>query len=606
MVSIHTNSDTPVRDFRTSDSSAQTKTKKCGFRIHRVTNTSTPHFCIFSSSNTTPTSNTIMFELEISPFHLLSAFVAVGITSFLWKLITVRRFYKDLPKPPHSLFFGHLKLYAEIVSQFPPQTYFDAFYNEISKRYNLPEVWYLDLWPLGPSFMLLSTPEAVKHITIVQPYLAHEWTDYYLSVFFGPGGISGLNGDAWRRVHHMLAPSFSPKAVKGQVASITDHIDFFHSKLEHLAKSGKEFRMNDLVSAAMFDVVSSTLFGFSLYAQQNGSQFLDDFKIIFSLGPLYAQSINPLRKAVWWWKMRDARKRTDRVIDDKIKERHGALFGEEKYLLEEKRNKLSVLDRMIVQRIAEMGQKVEKGLDEEFLRIITPNLKTVLAGGQGTTADTLSYVFLLLSIHPPVLSRLREEHDTIFSPSYSKTISILKTIPTLTNQLSYTDAVIKETLRLFPIGFSSRQAPKGVTHLTLSSGKSYPVKNQTISPSMQLSHFDPNNFPEPTKFDPERFLGEAEQTFDRYAYRPFERGPRSCLGRELAMDEMRIALLLTARWFDFTLVMDKKSLPKKPKLLHTDWDTKIGDLAFQFAGMSAGPRDGMPMKVSFSTERERK
>jgi len=68
---------------------------------------------------------------------------------------------------------------------------------------------------------------------------------------------------------------------------------------------------------------------------------------------------------------------------------------------------------------------------------------------------------MLLSKNPEVVQKLREEHDKVFNPDLNETLNILNDTSYKTNDLDYTTAVIKETLRLFPVGFGVRQADKG-------------------------------------------------------------------------------------------------------------------------------------------------
>ena len=69
---------------------------------------------------------------------------------------------------------------------------------------------------------------------------------------------------------------------------------------------------------------------------------------------------------------------------------------------------------------------------------------------------------MMLSMHPEALQRVREEHDRVFGPDAEAAVETLHTNPAKTNELEYTTAVIKETLRLFTVGFGIRSPPEGV------------------------------------------------------------------------------------------------------------------------------------------------
>jgi cytochrome P450 len=221
----------------------------------------------------------------------------------------------------------------------------------------------------------------------------------------------------------------------------------------------------------------------------------------------------------------------------------------------------------------------------------------MIAAGYGTTTDTSSYVLMLLSVFPEALQKLRAEHDRVFPSDTEGTLRLLRSDPSITKELTYTTAVIQEALRMFPIGMVVRSPPPGMTSFELN-GKTYPVRPDHYFGIMAYAmHYDPEVFESPASFRPERFLDE-EPAFPRNAYRPFERGLRSCIGQSLAMDEMRIALVMLARSFDFEL--RGHNPVKVARLSHTDLDTKLGDHAFQKSRFSAGPNGETIMKVTLA------
>jgi cytochrome P450 len=110
-------------------------------------------------------------------------------------------------------------------------------------------------------------------------------------------------------------------------------------------------------------------------------------------------------------------------------------------------------------------------------------------------------------------------------------------------------------------------------------------------------HYNSTIYSNPSSFRPERFLvpeNDEKNGVPRNAFRSFERGPRACLGQSLAMEELRVILLLTVRDFEFEAIV-KPNTQKRAS--YTDLDKRIGDLAFQALGLEAKPRGGAMMSV---------
>jgi cytochrome P450 len=204
---------------------------------------------------------------------------------------------------------------------------------------------------------------------------------------------------------------------------------------------------------------------------------------------------------------------------------------------------------------------------------------------------------MLLSAHPEALKQLRDEHDRVCGLRTDGAVALLRDASHRTAELKYTTAVLKETLRMYPVGWSARTDDKDNGLMTYN-GHSYPTNSTMVVPAGHLIGHDETIYPKPGSFFPTRWLPSSPYPkIPRDAFRAFELGPRACMGRELALDEMRAVLLLTVRWFDFEVAKDTElGKPRAtPRLDWFDLDTKVGDVAFQELALEAKPREGMRM-----------
>lgn len=197
-----------------------------------------------------------------------------------------------------------------------------------------------------------------------------------------------------------------------------------------------------------------------------------------------------------------------------------------------------------------------EGIDPVFKEIAMNQMKLFLFSGHDTTSSTVCYVLYLISIHPLILSRVRTEHDNVLGPSPSQAAARISEDPYLLNQLPYTTAVIKESMRLFPAASTTRRGEPGFKIVDPRNGLRYPADPSTLI--WLVSHAcqrDPAFWPRADEFLPERWMTrEGEELFPQYgAWRPFELGPRACIGRERSMIELKIVLCLVARSFELSV-----------------------------------------------------
>jgi cytochrome P450 len=169
---------------------------------------------------------------------------------------------------------------------------------------------------------------------------------------------------------------------------------------------------------------------------------------------------------------------------------------------------------------------------------IRDELMTLLVAGHETTASTLAWAFERLARHPEVLARLREEMDTDEGDEY------------LT-------ATIQETLRRRPV--LPTTAPRLVKAPVEVGGRTY-SRGVGLVASSYLVHHNPDIYPDPYEFRPERFLGEQPGT---YTWIPFGGGRRRCLGASFAMVEMKIVMRAVLAGCEVRALDDGMEVPRR-------------------------------------------
>lgn len=202
----------------------------------------------------------------------------------------------------------------------------------------------------------------------------------------------------------------------------------------------------------------------------------------------------------------------------------------------------------------EFGARKTIDISSDFIERTVGHFWIFLFAGHDTTAITLAFAYYMLSRNPDKAAILRAEHDHVLGTDPSLAAEHFKANPALVNQLPYTVAVFKETLRLWaPVSGGVRDSTPGHFVVHPDTGERFPTHGWMINNAGAILHRLEEFWPQPNDFLPERWLvTDPENPLHprKGTFRPFESGARNCIGQELVSIEIRLALALTVREFD--------------------------------------------------------
>ena len=272
------------------------------------------------------------------------------------------------------------------------------------------------------------------------------------------------------------------------------------------------------------------------------------------------QQLHPLRPFIHWYNTYQMDQFLSPLVDERFNKLKGACKSGEASS-NKFGNTKSVINLALLAYLKD-NPHIENpaGMDPHFKNTVINQIKLFLFSGHDTTSSALCYILYLLSTHPHALSALRTEHNTVLGLDLHKATARLSQDPYLLNKLPYTTGVIKESMRLYPAASTTRRGEPSFAITDPRNGMKYPADSKTfIWLVSHACHRDPALWPRATEFLPERWLAkEGEELWPKPgAWRPFELGPRTCIGKELSMLELKIVLCLTARRFEVKAVYEE-------------------------------------------------
>ncbi|MCJ1284900.1 hypothetical protein MMC26_004237 [Xylographa opegraphella] len=538
--------------------------------------------------------------MDLRPILTAIGLLVSGIVvTFLIKLYKARIMFvrlrrQGLHMPPHSFLFGHLKVVNDLLQRIPDDCHPHYYLETLRQDYpDLPDPFYLDLWPFGEPMLLVGTPDIASQFTQEHSLPKLEGLRVYLQPLAGDKNLLTMEGKEWKTLRGIYNPGFAASHLMTLVPGIVEDALDFSATLKKYADLAGMFKLEELATRVTVDVIGRVVLDTKMNTQHSENDFVSGLRsqvkwlaIGNEINPW--KKWNPIRPFVFQYNTRRMDKWLSKALDERFTLRQS--LGEAAML---KRSK-PVIDLALDTYLLTQGldEKSVRPMDDTFKTMSMNQIKLFLFAGHDTTSSTLCYMYYLLQKNPKVQEKLHTELDNVFGTDLTKTASLISENPHVLNKLVYTVAVIKETLRLFAPASSVRIGEPGF-FLNVD-GVQYPTEGVAVWSVARASHHNPAFWPEVEAFLPERWLvPEGDPLYPvKGAFRPFEFGPRNCIGQEVVMLESRIIVALTVREF-----IVEPSYAEFDKRMGRMSKTVNGERAYQVLLGSAKPVDGMPCRV---------
>ncbi len=379
---------------------------------------------------------------------------------------------------------------------------------------------FVRLGPLaGRDVYLVTDPAAIRHV-LLDGYKHYKkgLPAQRLKPVLGQGSLL-LEGEVWRRRRRLVQPAFHRQKIASLAAAFVEGADAMLERWRPAIDRGQALDARDEMLRLTMGLTLRNMFRAELAEVR---PLVEAWQHIYD--ELSRNRLRLVRLPAWVpSKRRDASAAAmatvHRVLGELIRARAATDDG-------------SVLAMLLRARDEEGGG----GLDEAELR---DEVMTIFVGGYETSSNALAFALALLADHPEAAARQRAEVDALGDRPPG-----MADLPAL----AYTRAALDEALRLFPPSWMiTREA------LVDDEVAGFPVRRGSqLFISSYGVHHAPDLWPDPERYDPTRFLGDAPER-PRFAYLPFGGGPRICLGDQYALTEMTLILARLAQRLTFEL-----------------------------------------------------
>ncbi len=394
---------------------------------------------------------------------------------------------------------------------------------------------------LGTPIIFVNDPEYIREILVTQgSVFVKERTVKRMKILLGDGLITSEEPFHMRQ-RRIAAPAFH----RQRIAAYGDQIVASAVMARDKIVPGEPFDIASASMALSLEIVARTLFDTEVdddirRINDEVNIIMDLYNFIVAFPSIESFLHLPIPGII---KFRKSKARLDAVVDRLIREHREAVVKAQTEGLESDRGDLlsmllSSKDELLDADGKPTGQYV--GMSDPQVR---DEVLTIFLAGYETVANGLTWTWYLLSQNPEVEAKLHAELDAVLGTGDQRRLPVLADY----SALKYTEQVFAESMRLYPPAWAmGRMSTKPVElgPYRIPPGAHFFFSQYMIGRTEEF-------FPDPLRFDPDRFTPEAKAARNKYTYFPFGGGSRQCIGESFAWMEGVFSIATLAQQWRF-------------------------------------------------------
>ncbi|EDV35775.1 uncharacterized protein Dana_GF12300 [Drosophila ananassae] len=446
----------------------------------------------------------------------------------------------DVPNP----LFGNIK-------DWPSQRHIATIFKDYYEKYKGSG------YPFAGFFFFFTRTAVLTDLDLVKRVMIKDFNHFEnRGVFYNEiddpltGNLFSIEGQKWRHLRHKLTPTFTSGKMKHMfpiVVKVGEEMDAVFS--EKVAPGQSEvLEVVDLVARYTADVIGNCAFGLNCNSLHNPQA---DFVTIGKRAVTEHRYGGLLDIFIFGFPKLSRRLHLKLNVQDVEDFYTGIVRETIDYRLKTKEKRNDFMDGLI-----EMYQKELEGNSEDgltFNELLAQAFIFFVAGFE-TSSTTMGFALYELALNQDVQDKLRKEiNDVLAKNNNEYTYEGIK-------EMKYLEQVVMETLRKYPV----------LAHLTRMAETDYSPEDPkyfiakgtiVVIPALGI-HYDPDIYPEPEKFKPDRFTDEAIAARPSCTWLPFGEGPRNCIGLRFGLMQTCVGLAYLIRSYRFS-VAPETQIPMK-------------------------------------------